>query len=290
MIGYSCFSEEGVEWRRHHGALLLLGMPHLPPSLTALEIRRTLIKHRGLFARWDEDFDRSGVAEWWHVIKDTPEDFAGLSKNTRSKVRRGARLFDATPVSRDAILSEGYEVYRSAFERYETFEAIFTRERFRQAITDLPGGTEFWAVRDKETGKMVAFSENLVRDGACFYDTIWFQPEALKAYAGYLLIHEMNKHYLNERGLRYVSDGARSISHRTNVHAFLEQKFGFRRAYARLCVIYFPGLGTLVKLLYPFRKWFERRSMPLLQKVAVVLEQERIRRACLSTGAVNDRP
>lgn len=64
MIGYSYFSEEAVEWRRHHGPLLLLGMPHLAPLLTISEIRWTLIKHCGLFARWDEGFDVSGVTEW----------------------------------------------------------------------------------------------------------------------------------------------------------------------------------------------------------------------------------
>jgi len=127
---------------------------------------------------------------------------------------------------------------------------------------------------------MAAFSENLVRDGACFYDTIWFEPESLKRYAGYALFYEMNKHYLNERDLRYVSDGARNISHQTNIHDFLEKKFGFRRAYARLRVVYFPGVGIAVRALYPFRRWFSRRSGGLLQKISVLLEQERIRRSC----------
>jgi hypothetical protein len=259
-------------------------MPHVNKALQLADARMIVIKHRALFIRWEDGFDLLSTGEWWHVIKDKRENFDALSRNTRSKVRRGAKLFEPKLTGREEILSEGYEVYRSAFDRYQTFEEMLSEQAFEQAITDLPAETEFWAVRKQGNGQMVAFSENLVRDSACFYNTMWFQPDALQGYAGYLLIHEMNKHYLNERGLHYVSDGARNISHQTNVHEFLEQKFKFRRAYARLRVVYFPGMGILVKLLYPFRKMFNHRSAPLLQKIAVVLEQERIRLAYSSTG------
>ena len=284
MIGYKYFRYNGIDWRRHHGALVSLGMPHVDKPLQVADARRLLVKHRALFIRWEDQFDQLSTGEWWHVIKDELEDFDALSRNTRSKLRRGAKRFEAGTAKRKSILAEGYEVYKSAFDRYQTFEEMHSEKAFQQAIAKLPENTEFWAVREQESGQMVAFSENLVQDGACFYDTMWFQPDALRAYAGYLLIHAMNKHYLNERGLLYVSDGARSISHQTNVHEFLEQKFTFRRAYARLRVVYFPGLSILVKLLYPFRTLFNNRSASLLQKIAVVLEQERIRRACLASG------
>lgn len=280
MIGYHYFSGAHTSWRLHHGVLIPLGMPHALPLITAQEIRQTLIQHRAFLVRWEESFDQQGQGEWWHIIKDAPETLETLSSNTRSKVRRGLKKTISKPTSREVILNEGYEVYRSAFDRYDTFEAMFSPSQFREAVAALPAETEFWEARNHETGALVAFSENLVRDEACFYNTMWFQPEALKAYAGYALIHEMNKHYLNERGLRYVSDGARSISHDTNIHDFLEQKFGFRRAYARLRVVYFPGVGAAVRLLYPFRQWFAGRSSGVFQKIAVLLEQERIRRAC----------
>lgn len=271
-----------MSWRRHHGALIPLTMPHAIPSVSVWEGVRLTIRHRAPFVRWEEDFDHLESGEWWHVIKDCDEDLSELSSNTRSKVRRGLKRFKAEEVTRDSIMLEGYEVYRAAFDRYETFEAMFTPSGFRQAVEKLPAETEFWAVRERDSGKMVAFSENLVRDDACFFDTIWFEPGALKAYAGYVLFHEMNKHYLNDRGLRYINDGARNISHQTNVHEFLEQKFGFRRAYATLRVKYFPGVGMAVRLLYPLRTWFADSSIGLFQKLAVLLEQERIRRSYMS--------
>jgi hypothetical protein len=282
MIGYQYFRRRDMVWRRHHGALIPLTMPHAIPPVPAREGLSLTVRHHAPFVRWEEGFDQLESGEWWHVIKDVSEELASLSSNTRSKVRRGLKRFVANPLPREAILSEGYDVYRAAFHRYESFEAMFNYADFRQAVEMLPAETEFWAVRDRDSGKMVAFSENLVRDDACFFDTIWFEPGALKAYAGYVLFHEMNKHYLNDRGLRYISDGARNISHQTNVHEFLEQKFGFRRAYAKLRVMYFPGVGVAVRLLYPFRRWFAGRPAPLFQKIAVLLEQERIRRSCLA--------
>ena len=98
----------------------------------------------------------------------------------------------------------------------------------------------------------------------------------------------MNKHYLNDRRFRYVSDGARSISHQTNVHQFLQEKFGFRRAYALLRVAYAPGIGLAVVLLYPFRHWIDKSTFGFLQKMAVVLEQERIRRACVNVKMLTE--
>lgn len=282
MIGYDFFPAMGTYWRRHHGALVPLVMPHAVLPLSFRKALRILVQHQALFVRWEESFDQVNETEWWHVIKDVSEELEGLSKKTRNQVRRGLKLFSVNIVDRETIISEGYAIYCAAFDRYETFEKIYSVSGFYHAVETLPEETEFWVVRERESGRMVAFSENLVRDNACFYNTIWFEPEALKAYAGYALFHEMNKHYLNERGLRYVSDGARSISHQTSVHDFLEQKFGFRRAYARLRVVYFPGLGLAVRFLYPFRKWFAGRSSGLLQKIAVLLEQERIRRACAS--------
>ncbi|PYZ99574.1 hypothetical protein A6K26_009135 [Gammaproteobacteria bacterium 2W06] len=256
-------------------------MPHKTSGLNTQQALSLLRRHFSVLIRWDESFDQIAEGEWWHIIKDAPETLETLSSNTRNQVRRGLKSTISKPTTREVVLNEGYEVYRSAFDRYETFEAMFSPSQFREAVEALPAETEFWEARNHETGELVAFSENLVRDEACFYNTMWFQPEALKAYAGYALIHEMNKHYLNERGLRYVSDGARSISHDTNIHDFLEQKFGFRRAYARLRVVYFPGVGAAVRLLYPLRQWFAGRSSGVFQKIAVLLEQERIRRACI---------
>lgn len=193
--------------------------------------------------------------------------------------------FLCEPVAPEFICERGYAVYLAAYDRYRTFEQRLTERDFRQAISALPCDTEFWIARDKATGEPAAFSENLVRDGATFYVTMWFSQPALRKYAAYALIHSMNRHDLNERGLDYVADGARSISHKTAIHDFLIEKFRFRRAYAQLHVVYPNWLGRGVRCLYPLRGVFSAAEGGLARKLSVLFEQERLRRVCVHEGA-----
>lgn len=281
LIGYRVLKSRNMDWRLHHGALVPLTMPHAIPSLTGSETRALCLEQKVLFVRWEVDFDIPKPSEWWHVVRDTPISMDELSANTRSKIRRGIKRFVASPLAKRTLLEEGYDVYVRAYDRYATFETMLSEPDFENAIYELPSCTEFWGVRDRTDGRLVAFSENIVRDNACFYNSIWFEPEALKAYSGYALFYEMNRHYLNDRKMLYVSDGARSISHQTEVHEFLERKFGFRKVYARLKIQYFPGIGLVVKALCPLRRLFKRfPNVMFFQQAFVLLEQERIRRAC----------
>ena len=104
--------------------------------------------------------------------------------------------------------------------------------------------------------------------------------EHLKFYPSYVLFFEMNNHYINQQKLRYVNDGARSISHVTNVQDFLIHKFKFRRAYSRLHVAYNPKVGVGVHLFYPFRSVVYKLRGSLVEKAGVLLRQEEIVRGC----------
>lgn len=278
MIGYRYFRHNGFLWRKQLGALLPLSMPHRNPELRQPQATALLAKHFAFLIRWETDFDSETPTEWWHIIKSDPEELQDLSANTRSKIRRGERQFLVEPVTREVILQEGHEVYCKAYQRYDTFEPMMAKPDFVRAVLDLPTETEFFSVRDRSSGRMVAFSENLVRDGACFYLSIWLTPDALKRYASYALIHHMNRSYLNLRGLAYVSDGARNISHETGIHDFLIERFGFRRAYATLHIAYFPLLIPVIHALFPFRRRISQSQGGIGRKITVLLEQEAIRR------------
>lgn len=279
MIGYEHFRVDGFPWRRIHEAVIPLAMPHVELPLGRWRALKIMLRGRALLLRWEVDFDRPTPAEWWHVIKDGRQDMGDLSSGARNQVRRGMRNFVVEKRSRDYIIEHGHAVYRSAYERYETFEPCLPLEDFRAGIAGLPAETEFWTAHD-HAGTFVAFTENLVRDDACFYVTMWFQPEALRKYVSYAMIHVMNEHYLNTAGCRYVTDGSRSVSHDTNVHKFLENRFGFRRAYASLRIAYFPGMRAVVAALYPFRHRLAAVQRPWARKLEALLELERIRRAC----------
>jgi hypothetical protein len=113
----------------------------------------------------------------------------------------------------------------------------------------------------------------------CHYSTIKFHPDYLKNYTSYILFYAMNRYYLEEKKLRYVNDGARSISHATNVQKFLIEKFGFIKAYVRMEIAYRWDAALAVKLLYPFAGMIAGIDHPAAKKIGVALTQEKIRRS-----------
>ena len=139
---------------------------------------------------------------------------------------------------------------------------------------------KFWVAIDSKMGVPVGFCENYIESSTCFYNSAWFLPSALKNYVSYALFYDMNKHYLGDRGFRYVSDGARCLSHSTNIHNFLLTKFRFRKAYASLNVSYVLWLHILIFLLFPFRGILSYFSFSFTNKLSILLSMEAIRRSC----------
>jgi hypothetical protein len=280
MIGYRSTVINGVRWRENQGGLLPLSPPHMLDNVSKKLARSLLRKEKSLFVRWESDFDQCIDTSWWHIINDRSVNLIDFSGNTRSKIRRGLKVFECSPVTQDVILKDGYDVYKSAFNRYNTHEKKYFKAEFINAIQSMPENTEFWGVRNKDTHDLVAFSENYVEDETVFYNTIWFEPSGLSKYSSYALFYEMNRYYLEEKKFRYVSDGARSLSHQTQIHDFLKSKFGFRYAYAQLHVVYVPWFGMLVSIAYRFRNLIKKIHWGPFRKATILLKQEEIRRKC----------
>lgn len=105
---------------------------------------------------------------------------------------------------------------------------------------------------------------NKVTDDSCEYHTMKAIPKYQKLYAYYGLIYEMNRYYLEECKVKYVNDGARSITNHSNIQPFLIEKFKFRKAYCHLSINYKWWLGMAVGMLYPLRKLIPLRQVKAL--------------------------
>jgi hypothetical protein len=126
---------------------------------------------------------------------------------------------------------------------------------------------------------MIAYAINYIKDGVCIYSTMKIDPEHLKDSCSSALIHTMNEHYLRAQRLKYITDGARSLSHVTHFQTFLVEKFLFRKAYCQLHVSYAPWLVVPVRFLFPFRRLISKFQNDWFCKLAVLLRHEEIRRA-----------
>jgi hypothetical protein len=240
--------------------------------------QKELLKLSGaLFLRYTDEWDRDG-GEFWYVIKEHFGGMGELSTNTRSKIRRGEKRNEVRQLDSAYISTHGYDVYRQAFEQYDTFIEPMDQQSYEASLCSKTE-MEYWGVFDRASNKLVAYSENFIEDGMCHYSTIKFHPKFLKNYTSYILFYEMNRYYLGGKKMRYVNDGAKSIAHETNVQKFLIEKFNFTKAYVRLHISYRWDIGLAVKMLYPLRGLIEKINYPLFNKVSIMLKQEAIRRS-----------
>ncbi len=201
-----------------------------------------------------------------------------LKSKVRNCIRRAQKAYDIERVDGKVIIDEGLEVYNSAAESYKVKASTITQNQLRERIESEVrlGGAEYWCVREKETRKIVAIAFNHVQQNSCNYRTLKATPESMhnNTYPYYGLIYEMNRYYLEERGLRYVNDGARSITEHSNVQSFLVEKFNFRKAYCRLQIKYKWWFGIAVRMLYPFRNYISITSVKaILKQEEMVREQ-----------------
>lgn len=223
------------------------------------------------------------VYEWgcnetsfWFIIKDSFGGMEELSSKMRNQVKKSLRTYDVKRVSAREMLQVGFPIFQAAIENYRVKASQITLQAFETKIQqgEKAGNIDFWCVYEKETHKAVALAINTLHKDCCDYNTMKADPAFLRnsTYPYYGLIYEMNRYYLEELGMKYVSDGARSITEHSNIQSFLVDKFHFRKAYCRLQVEYRWWVGVFVNLLFPFRKLIP------VPKVKAILNMEAMRR------------
>jgi len=264
-----------IKWRKYNGALIPNIPPHIEVDLT--DIERKIEEEDAYFARWTTEFDCNEETNFWYVICDSQLKISDYSRNTRNQIRRGLRKCEIKLIEKEVVKKEGFASYNAAFLSYNTHLKPKTEIEFQEEIASLDVNWEFWGIYN--VGKMIGYCQNKVIDSCCDYSTIKFHPDYLKFYSSYALFYTMNNYYLNEKRFKYVNDGARSISHETNIQEFLMQKFKFRKAYCKLNIIYSKPIGTLVKMLYPFRLVLRLLNFGPFIKLNILLHQEEIRRS-----------
>ena len=249
---------DGQLFARKDRWILPVGPMSQPYRLAPAQCRELLRQLGGLWVMWTDGFGPHAQGSEWHAVicrRHVPVEEVA-SGNTRSKLRRGLKQCEVRPVEVREIARNGYETYCAAVSGYgQPGEALPTAEEFaRRVMTDEPFGDirHQWAAY--HGGKMVAFAQNLIYDKTeVDYTLIKLHPEYLNRYSSYALIYRMNEHYLAQEGFGYVSDGSRSISHKTGVQDFLMKEFGFEKARTGLHVHYRWPVGPLLRAARPFR-------------------------------------
>lgn len=248
-----------MAFKLYKHAWLWIGSEDEEPQLTYADCRE-LLTQGGWLVRNTHDFDCGEEADFWYVVKDAFGGMEELSGKMRNQVRRSMANYSFRRMTREELLSMGYAVHKAAATGYKVKAHVPTEKEFQADITEGPEN-EYWGAFDKNDGHLAAFAKNIVYERMCDYSVMKALPDELPRYPYYGLIYTMNQYYLKECGLRYVNDGARSITDHSNIQPFLIQKFHFRRAYCRLNIVYKPWLAIIVKFLYPLRNWIPVSSV-----------------------------
>lgn len=249
-------------YRLYKGAWVFERDPHTEGKLSSEDVK-SLFSQGGLIIRNAYDFDCRQETSFWYVIKDSFGGMEELSSKMRNQVKKCFKTMRVEKISSDELKWNGYPVFVEASESYKVKSVPPTKEEFLSRINNSEEN-EFWGCYDIETNKLVAFSMNCVSDESCEYRTMKAIPAFQKQYAYYGLIYEMNRYYLEVRGLKYVNDGGRSITNHSNIQPFLIEKFNFKKAYCHFNIYYKWWLRLVVKTLYPFRKLIKVRQVQSL--------------------------
>lgn len=268
---------KGINWKLYQGVLMPDVPPHIEVELKKKEIKYLIKQTNAYFVRWISEWDIKN-GKFWYIIKDEKEDINAYKSKIRNQIKKGFKNCRVEKVNKEYIAEYGYEVYKKAFKRYNTFLKAISEDRFKKNILNSGNNIDFWGVF-VDDNKLIAYSQNRIRENVCEYNVTKFDPDFLKLRPSEALFFEMNRYYLNEKNFLYVSDGARSLSHQTNIQDFLINKFKFRKAYCKLNVVYRKDIEILVRLLYPVRKLFYQSNNKFLQKIGVVLKHEEIKRS-----------
>lgn len=257
---------KAISYKSYKGAWINNAFPHLEEPLSGAEAKKLLAKG-GLFVRNIYNFDQPSESSFWFVIKDHFGAMEELSSNTRNQVRKSFRMLDFRRLHKKEMIKSAYPVYYSSFRIYGKTSVPMSENNFNQMIENQNENTQFWGAFLKGTDRLIAYGMNFVNEDMCDYSTLKADPDYLKScYPYYGLIYTMNEYYLSEKRLKYVCDGARTISNHSDIQDFLIRKFKFRRAYCALKIFYQPWMRIVISCLYPFRGLIPiRRVKNLLQ-------------------------
>ncbi len=258
------------DFKLYHNAWLSRIPPHKSRAISTDDARK-LLSRGGWMVRNVFNWDKSTATSFWYVIKDEYGGIDELPAKVRNQVRKSCKTYDFKKVDAEEMSENAYELYNKSRARFNDNSLIMTKDQWKSRCQG--DDKHFWIGYHKETGEPYVFATNKVYDDHCDYVSMGVDPNAPSStYPMYGLILEMNRYYLDELKMMYVSDGARSITEHSNIQPFLIEKFRFRNAYCDLQLFYKPWLSVLVRLLYPFRGIIKNN------RISAILNQESMTR------------
>lgn len=276
MIKYNVIEYKNTFWQVINNCAYLLSSPISVINFDEVDFKSILKMNKLFLIRYEVGMFQFSNTNWWHITKTDNFQLDDYGKKVRYNIRKSLKLYSYVLDSPGKYHSELYSVYKNVVERHESQNSSLNYQEFKLSLINRPSNCDFWIVRN-EFDEIVGYADNYVSENHCFYNSIWITTTSLKNSASYGLFYAMNLYYLGELNLDYVSDGARSISHATNIQSFLISKFGFNKSFSNLKVIYSKRVSFLIFIVKPFKNIINFFDFKFLHNLKVLLLQDQLR-------------
>ena len=267
-------------WRFYNHAMIPTTAPHEEADLSPLESEEIWNcrkdRKRPILAVWTSDWDCDYETQWWYVIREKPFDLSSLSSSSRRNIRKAFRNCRVEKIDPSQYAEDLWRVFLETVERYENYVIDITKEEFINACAASCPEEEYWAGFDKESGILIGYAIFVVHDDWVTFHKSRYSTLYLKLRVSDAINAKALDYYLNQKGKRYVTDGMRSVLHKTNFQRYLKEHFGYRNAYCVLHMKYRKPLNIFIYIIYPFRKilkMFDRNNAICKLNALLVMEQ-----------------
>ena len=274
-------------WKYYNHAAIPTTAPHETPDLTPLEdgsIWRIEGK-KALFARYTTDWDCAYDTGWWYIIKDSPFDISALKTKRRYEITKANRFFDVYQINPAEHLESLREVHERALLAYPSkYRPFFNKKFFEQDVLRWErlvenGSLKIFGAFLKENGKLCGYSYLALEKNYCNLAMQKTIPEFEKFNVNAALVNGVLDSIKDRLSADYyICDGSRSINHETHFQDYLEKYFGFRKAYCKLQITYYPLYRVPVNILYHLRFliFVLGRRIGLFHQLSAILKMEEI--------------
>lgn len=270
------------EWKYYNHAMVPKCKPYQTPDTSLFntkELWKKPLWEDAYFAKYTTEFDCKEESPWYWVICDVPFEICSLKSKYRNEMKKALDNFDVKIINPTDYTDELYDVRLDALASYpKAYRSSISRDAFYKSVLAFKEPT--FAAFCKHDGKLAGYINMVEVEDVFLYSGQNVKKEYERFYVNYVLIIGMLDYYKNKiKNGAIIVDGERNIQHITKHQELLIKKFGFRKAFCRLNIVYRPSVKRCVKVLYPFRRVllkFDR--IGLIHKINGVLLLEQVLR------------
>lgn len=251
--------DEIKDWKYYNHAMIPTVAPHEEVDLEPVASGNIWKNKKKTFlAAWTSDWNCGYETNWWYVIREGPFDFSELSTSSKRNIRKALRNCRVEKINPTQYVENLWRVYNETIQRYENFAIKITKDKFIRQLENRKPEEEYWAGFDSNSGIMIGYAIFIVHTDWVMFHKSRYSTPYLKLRVSDAINARILEYYLNEKQKKYVSDGMRSILHKTNFQQYLIDHFGYKKIYCNLHVRYRKWVKILVDIAYPMRHLLQR--------------------------------